>query len=376
MKINFIIIVVCAILLTACSVKDSEMISLMENKNVEISNYEETKSVKNEIVIDFFEIDLPENSSVSTFCVYKDTLYYSVHYIDFFEDPIGNRSEIKFENQYNTQIRAYSLKHKKDELLFQYEEDRCIQVTDLQCNGKELVWEDYTGNNQWNIKKLSLRNKAQPENIYSYVSKSGEMWTVALTITENNLYWYFTMKNNDSAFILYSYDLDTKEVRIEQADLSLASIYEHVNIVHDVGVTFKALDDGKTMIHLMNLRNKKSEAFQVNCPVSNPVSNGEICVWSKGYEDRSVLFVYNIKDRSIEKIAASEIFSYGLIDDILLINQKDGIFCYDIKSKEYSILIDKEEGAYGFTFQGFKGNVYAEMFQDNHKLRVVNFRKQ
>lgn len=328
-SIKSMTILIYVLLLTACAVKDTETIRFIDNKNVEISDYEETESVKNEIVIDSFEIDLPENSSVSTFCVYMDTLYYSVHYIDFFEDPIGNRPEIKFENQYNTQIRAYSLKHKKDELLFQYEEDRCIQVTDLQCNGKELVWEDDMDNNQWNIKKLSLNNK-----------------------------------------------FDTKEVRIGQADLSLASAYEHVNIVHDVSVTFKALEDGKTMIHLMNLRNKKSETFQVNCPVSNPVSNGEICVWSKGYEDRSVLFVYNIKDQSIEKIAASEIFSYGLIDEILIINQKEGIFGYDIKSKEYSVLIDKEEGTYGFTFQGFKGNVYAEMFQDQHKLRVVNFRKQ
>lgn len=299
-------ILIFVLLLTACAVKDAETISVIENKNVEISDYEETVSVKNEIVIDSFEIDLPENSSVSTFCVYKDTLYYSVHYIDFFEDPIGNRPEIKFENQYNTQIRSYSLKDKKDELLFQYEEDRCIQVTDLQCNGKELVWEDDTDKNQWNTKKLSLNNK-----------------------------------------------FDIKEVRIEQADLFFASAYEHVNIVHDVSVT-----------------------FQVNCPVSNPVSNGEICVWSKGYEDRSVLFVYNIKDQSIEKIAASEIFSYGLIDEILIINQKEGIFGYDIKSKEYSVLIDKEEGTYGFTFQGFEGNVYAEMFQDQHKLMVVNFRKQ
>lgn len=83
-------------------------------------------------------------------------VYYSVEFGDYLLRPkqIG-KEEIPFEDKYNTQIRAFCTETKEDNMVYRYSAKECIGVSDIQCNGKELVWEEYQ-NDAWNKKLISL----------------------------------------------------------------------------------------------------------------------------------------------------------------------------------------------------------------------------
>lgn len=57
----------------------------------------------------------------------------------------------------------------------------------------------------------------------------------------------------------------------------------------------------------------------------------------------------------------------------ILVNQQDGIYCYDVKNKEYKNLIQTENISFGYTFQGLKNNVYAKTHGDDNDVKIIEF---
>lgn len=373
-KYSIIMFAFISLLVTACSNDTAERkIDLTDEQAVKVIGYKKADSVINDVKMETFDIDIPYGGQANSFCIYDSTIFYAVDFSNYFDNPTGEKEAVNFEKKYNTQIRAYDLNSKEDILLYQYEEENCVQVTDMQCNGKELVWEDYTIENVWNIKKMSLAEKSVPEDIVFYEAEKGKMTTATLTITSDGLFWYDQVSDkNDNPINLNKYDFVTKEVSIEKSGLALSSPYEHINIVNEICTTYETNNDNTTTIHIYNLKNKKEINLNVTGRVSNPISDGEICVWMKGYDyqDRVNLFVYDISKETTEKIEVSYAFSYGIINSMVLVNQEEGLLCYDVKNKEYGNLIPTENISYGYTFQGQQNNVYTQKFGEG--LKVIN----
>ena len=103
--------------------------------------------------------------------------------------------------------------------------------------------------------------------------------------------------------------------------------------------------------------------------VRDPISNGEICIWLKGwdYYDREMLYVYNLLEGSLEQISVSYAFSYGILGEYIIVNRhdydsyrNDELFCHDVKSKTYFPVTSSENVSYGFTLHGLPDNIYAD----------------
>lgn len=370
-----IAILILTFILTSCSKSEVETINISDSGQVKTYDYQESDFIAEKVKIDDFEINTQSDGNIRTFCIYDDTMYYTLDFLNYFENSTGLKSDIVFEEKYNTQIRSYNLESGNDILLYQYEEEECIEVTDMQCNGKELVWEDYTKENTWNIKKMTINSDTLPEDIFSYDAEKGKMDSITLSITADSLFWFDQIDNGDKPIILNKYDFKSKKITIEKKGLSLSSPYEHVNLTDGVCTTYETNKDDTTIIHVIDVKNKDQLDISEPGSVSSPISNGEFCVWVKGYDsnDRKTLFIYDITRDTLEQIEIPYAFSYGIIKDLILVNQQDGIYCYDVKNKEYKNLIETENISYGYTFQGLNNNIYAQEHGDDHGVNIINF---
>lgn len=359
------------LLITACSKGKVEEVDLTDIKQVTIFDYRKSESIKNNLKMEMFKIKIPNGGQINSFCIYNNTVFYVVDFYNYFENPTGEKPHIDFEKKYNTQIRSFELENNEDLLLYQYDEEKCVQVTDMQCNGKELVWEDYIDVNSWNIKKMSLSENGVAENIFSYEPEKGIMTAITLTITDDGLFWYNQVGDGVYSIELCRYDFETKKVSIEKAGLSLSYPFEHINILDGIYTTYKTNLNNTTQIYIDNLKNKEELILNVAGNIRNPVSNGEICVWLvfDDYQDGESIFIYDIKGQTMEKVDVPYVLSYGLVGNLLLVNQEDGLYCYDVKNKEYENII-KTEIPFGYTFQGQQNNIYA--YKPGEGLQIIN----
>ncbi len=164
MKKGYLIILVAmmSMVLSSCSNQQEKNISVNENELSVLSDFQESKSQKEKLIIEEINIPIPENGNVNSFCVYKDRVYYSIEFGDYLmgQMEIGGE-EIAFEEKYNTQIHVFHIGTKEDKILYQYKENECVSVSDIQSNGTEVIWEEYK-NGTWNV-RLVLENEVVEE---------------------------------------------------------------------------------------------------------------------------------------------------------------------------------------------------------------------
>lgn len=366
------------LILPACSARETEEISLLDEKQVKTFDYKELETIKNNFVVDTYEIDVPSECQINTFCLFDDTMYYSLDYTKKFDNPTGAEPEISFENEYNTQIRSYNKKNNEDILIYQYSEDQCIEVTDMQSNGTYLVWEDYMNDGRYDINYMTLNSNNKPESITTREEGKEGLTTLTLTITNDNLYWYELSNDSDGYYNLRCYDFKTKTIDVKNKELSLSSPFEHVNIINGIFTTYKKEEDDITVINIYDSTKKTNIDLKVSGDISNPMCNGEICIWMTGYdyEDREYLFIYDLSENSIEKIPVSYAFSYGINEDLVLVNQENGMYFYDIKNRTYECLIETEYTSNGYIHLGLSNNLYVEKFGNSNKLEVINYKRK
>lgn len=94
------------------------------------------------------------------------------------------------------------------------------------------------------------------------------------------------------------------------------------------------------------------------------------------YDDRTEIFVYDLSEQKLEQIHVPYAFSYGIVNNHVLVNQGDNLYCYDVKKKEYKKLTKTENTTYGYTFQGLSENIYAESIEDTNNLVIVNIKEK
>lgn len=245
------------------------------------------------------------------------------------------------------------------------------------------MWEDYSLKNPTlcNVKRLHLSDADAPEDIVSYNITEGSLMTITLTITNNSLYWYEQNKESENALSLCKCDLKTGKQSVEKSGITLSSPFEKVNFINNYFVTYESSSDDKTTIHINNTNNstnnsKKALDIKVSDSIRGPISNGEFCVWMKGYDalDNVSLFIYDISKQTCERIQGSYIFSYGIIDNMIITNQLDGLYCYDMKNKEYAKLVETDQISYGYTAQGQENNVFTQDYEDGFNLLNLTYK--
>lgn len=326
-------VVMMSLVLCSCSNQQEKNISINENELSVLSDFQESKSQKEKLIIEEISIPIPENGNVNSFCVYKDRVYYSIEFGDYLigQMEIGGE-EIAFEEKYNTQIRVFHIGTKEDKILYQYKENECVSVSDIQSNGTEVIWEEYK-NGTWNV-RLVLENEVVEEPLIavSQQNDAEQMENITLTIVEDGFYWYDQNEDEENPISLHKYDFVKQNT---------------VNLETDIAV-------------------------------SSPIANEKLCTWMKGYDyhERQELYCFDREKQTAFCMPTAYTFAYEVLGDMILLNQEDEIICYDIKNMERTALTEGGKG-YGFLFAGIEGNIYAEIFDSNEEsgeLHIINIK--
>lgn len=373
------LLLICILILPLSSCKSNKPINIDTTNQEEIPSYTYIldATLKEEIGMDIYDVPKNDDISTSPFYIYGDTLYYVLDYIPYYEDPLGEKNLV-FNSEHNTQIRSLCLSTGEDQLLYLYQLNTCMDIIEIQCNGNELVWEENTSSEGWKIKKLDLNNKQSVEEIVAYQENVGENYSVPLSITQKGLYWSDGLYKREHPILIYYYDFKTKEKSIEKENVDLSSPYEHISII-DQNLTYYENSGENTVMHIANIISSKQTSLHVLGAVACPISNENMCIWMEGYDanDRCNLFVYNFMNNEFEKIELSYAFSYALVGDYILVNQNEGLYCYDIKDNTYCNLWEtaKDEWvAFNFTSLGMENNAFGEVKNANTDvMQVVNF---
>jgi len=312
----------------------------------------------NSFPISYLEVSLLEKNAWTcyAFCVEKDSIYYALYFGE--DNALGHK---EFTSSDNTQIRVYNMNTQEDRLLYLYEEDFFVEVTDMYCNGEILIWEDYgTSEEMWTIKGLALDEDEKVEVLIEGGMYNNSMSTITPTLTDDAIYWYDVMDAENGEYALYKYDLSTREISLMQAYRNLATPYTHVPIIDGVLTTYKYQED-TSIIDIY----KDADVARIEVPghIDDARSNGKICAWKTDINGDNLLNVYDIRRREHLEIDCGYFFSYALYDNYIIVNQENGLYVYDILTKTYSVLKETDEVEYLYMFTG-KDSIYAEIKGD------------
>lgn len=375
--IKIFTIAMMSLALFSCSNQQEKNISINKSELSVLSDFQEVKSQKEKLIVEEINIPIPENCNVNSFCVYKDKVYYSIEFGDYLtgQMEIGGK-EIAFEEKYNTQIRVFHIGTKEDEILYQYKENECVSVSDIQSNGTEVIWEEYK-NGAWNI-RLVLEDEVveEPLVVVSQQNDGEQMENITLTIVEDGFYWYDQNENEENPISLHKYDFNKQEHVVKEKNLALKSPYEHVNIHNEIKSLYTEKENNRTIIQICE--NQNNVNLETDIEVSSPIANEKLCIWMKGYDyhERQELYCFDREKQTAYCIPTAYTFAYEVLGDMILLNQENEIVCYDIKNMERTTLTEGGKG-YGFLFAGIEGNIYAEIFDSNEEseeLHIINIK--
>lgn len=332
---------------------------------IQETEYRENAALKEKLSVASYEIPLEKDESVQAYCVYEKWIYYALDYQLVFENPEGNRTVPEFSDKYQTQIRRRNIETGEDEMLYKYDSTAWVSVITMQCNGKDLIWEDSRHENEcgWSICHMKLDGSQEVEIILAEDMQMGRLSCISPTIYEDSIFWYDLLEGEGFNGVAYEYEFDTKKYRVAFEDVRFASPYEQIPLVGDAMTTYRYEGKEASRIYISEKSGKKKE-IKVPGNIRDAISNRKICVWLKGYEaydNREQLMLCEFASGEAEQINIPSIFSHALTENFLIINTPDGVYAYDTAEKEYVELISADESCSpcGYTFQGADGGIYA-----------------
>lgn len=334
-----------------------------------------------------------EYTYVTASCLYENTLYYAIDFQDYMDhmamEAYENDEEMpQFEKEYNTQIRAYDIESGKDELIYQYDEDFCVMVSDMQCNGEILLWEDYEVEKSFRILKWSLQDAMEPVEIELDNVGSGCEYGISLTLYENTLYWYDYEKSDNqddlklSMYDLKKYDLTEEKVQVEKSDLSTTFGSEHITIFQDTLTTYSYdKETGSSNILVNNLKSGKTTTILVDGRTGCLKCNGRYCIWKPYLDektiDETVIYIYDIEKGEYKKTKVDNIFSYGFMENVVVINSDEGVWIYDMAENRCSDFVKADSYVCLTARQGTEGSLhmkYMDSTVENGVEKIAVFR--
>ncbi|MBQ7942972.1 MAG: hypothetical protein IJ326_02795 [Lachnospiraceae bacterium] len=328
--------------------------------------------------VNVIEFETPINSSCGNFCVYQDKVYYLVDFSDYMTNKTETDAK-EFAPEYNTQVRVYDSESGEDKILYQYHEERCINVTDIRCNGRYVIWEEYV-ENTWNIRCLELEILNNPKVIVSSEEGSGGFWSITPNLIEDNLYWYDQNRNGSTCLKQYNIQSGKTDVVVEECDL--ASPYEHVAIDEGIITTYRANKiKGYDIVSNEVDTFKQVQYLSCDSTVCKPISDRTRCIWSEGNElQPEKIYSYVFENEEKEVIEIEDLFSYALLDQYMIVNsygEQEGLYCYDLINKQYGKLELLDNNTIMlFTFQSSTGDIYCEIVDKDTiqqpKLKILH----
>lgn len=372
MKKRLAIIAMLVFCLTACSNEgktDADTGSNTQEDSMQgekqITQLSVAKMQKKDADMQMQEFTIPheKGTSIGTFAVADGKVYYALSYASYYEDPEGVKADAdqKFDPKHNTQIRVFDTAALQDTLIYQYDEGRCVDVSDMMCNGKFLLWEDYGIDSElWGVNAWNLSDASKPERIISASEVDAQFTTITLSVTDEGVYWYDLNESNDACRVYY-YDFAKKQSVVYKDGVDTASPYTHVSIVDGVLTTYK-YEDGKTKINVEKGTDETS--FEIDGYVANVQCNGKICAWMKNEDIRQCtnIFLYDLQEKTYFEIDCGGIFSFNVLQNGVLVNQYDGLYLYDIYSNAYEAFKESDTNYCGYTYL-WDDMVYAQVFE-------------
>lgn len=317
------------------------------------------------------EVSLSKDADAasSTFCVTGDMLYYVLDYTNYYQNNEGTE-EKDFDKAHNTQIRMYDMKSQTDSLLYQYDEDFCIRITDMQCDGKVLIWEDYNvGDDSWRVLAYNLSEAEQPEVLFAAGDTDGRLDTITPSLVSDAIYWYDMIEaGSEYTFSLYRFDMADKKISVIEETSDTGTPYTHVAVSENVLATYTYEDDTT----IITVKGKDGETkIKTSGNISSLQSNGNITAWLKSEEERGNLYIYEKEKDVYITIPSEYIFSFTISNDLLIVNESNGSMkAYNIADKEVMSLREEGETSCGYIFDGTDGK-YAEIFAQEEELLKI-----
>lgn len=323
---------------------------------------------------------LEDEINIGAFCFYGEDLVYEVNYHDSLTDQTGLKGDVPFEDKYNTQLRRLNMTTGEDELLYKYDAEGCVDITDVVFNEHYLVWE--TMEDTWKLHLLRLGQDSAVETIVDGTQNAGDLDKVILTLKEDELFWYNKNGLEDNCISLCSYNIPNKELHSYKSGLDLRSPYTKPAIIEEICTTFSRKQEDGNQIYITDMDKKEEVVLNVNMSVCNPISNDEYCIWTQGYGgESSNIYVYDFDTQtgSVISLGEASCFSYALLGEYIIINQRgtskygeEGLYCFRPDTGEYYRFEGLEDKTVLHTFQGVAGNVYFQVGDDTLDFKVVN----
>ncbi len=384
MKKSAILLSCLLLILTACGAdpKPVETIRVVEEEEIRKGMYQEVEYLERMPQVTQIAPFMPENAISGCFCANGDTVFYLAYFGDYLLDQeTGNNKE--FEPQYNTQIWAYDKESGSCALIYQYDEDWCVEISDMVCDESTLVWEDY-GDEGWRLQAMPLDGSASPEIIISKADMNSDIWTVTPAVCGNRVYWYDS-KAGEEGFSAYEYDLTSGTLTRLQEGIA-GTPYEHISVMNRM-FTFCETAEDIYRLQFRNMDTGDSLLLETTVPVLNPISNGRVCAWRTSYDSDKRLYVYDHKADTMEWIELpkdvlekeGDFFSYAVLDRMVIVNYRGSslsrvgrLLCYDIETKTYTELAAVDEnGTLMYTFQDSESRVSLEMSLEQDDFQVL-----
>ena len=129
-------------------------------------------------------------------------------------------------------------------------------------------------------------------------------------------------------------------------------------------------------IHIEDLTGDKKTALFVPTRIKNPISNQKLCIWGEIYYGTSdELWVYDHISEQLECISLKDIggmFSYELLDDLIIISTYSGLWCLESETQTYTnLLMYGEEDFPGFIRYNLDGTLCVQIGGNEEKIRLV-----
>lgn len=364
------LIVAITTLLTGCSDKETEQskpqyFDLNKVQEFSKTDFKEVDITETRLNVERYDITLPKGTYCGGYSVYGNNIYYSIIY----PDPRHTGGE--FEKEYNTSIWNYRIDTKDRECIYQYDLDYCIEIPRMKCNQDVLVWSDYFPVNGLNLRYAYTHNIGESTKI-KVGKEDGYFHDVNPTLTEDHMYWYEKEPDEMGKFILNKYNFKEGITYKERENVSLVSPYQQLYICESIYAVCEQNVEDRYNIIIYDMKKEKEEIIEISEIPKNIICNSRYCIWTL---DGSVvksncIYVYSPKYKQMMKMKVGRIFSYALIDNIVIVNGELGVIAYNLDTKEKTEIFPEE---LLYTNVGNDNNVYLKFKNiDESMLSIMN----
>ncbi len=372
---KYVLLLICLSVLFFVSCGENFKMNDLTNENQIMEyDYQETDRISKEVVVDQFSFNNKSNQRIYPYMFFGNKIYYAIDYSFYYDDPLGE-NKLEFLKEHNTEIHSYDLGTGEDKILYKYDEERCVSLWEMDCNGEYLIWEDNLQDEKWRILAIKLDEISEPVEIISYQEDFGENWNVSIEIDEDNVYWYDALYEREHPIILYSYNLKSEEIKVLKENLDLYSPYERFVVLDGIYSSY-IYNSNETKIKVSDIKGNDILELTTRGDILNPLCNDDICIWMDADNNKKI-YVYHIKEESLEIIKTNSIFSYAILRDYIFVNQQGGVLIYDVERKEYSDLVlseDEKRKACLYSIMGNEQNVFCEKMNDDIEVsEILNF---